>query len=347
MHVCPRGHESQSADYCDECGAPIGGASAAVPLGAAAPSGEAIASPSVGTQNAAPRAKTSGSAATLCPECNTPATGRFCESCGFDLLMAALAPAVEAAGAATPSGVAAGSATPDGVAASAATPDGVAASAATPDGVAAGAATPDGVAAGAVTSSAPDMARPPESVEAPDTAAPAETAAPDNAVAAPVEPDATASSGQMATPAEHGDAGGGASTSGVTWRVVVSADAAYHQRMQAEPDAEPIAFPTYCPERRFVLDGQQVLIGRRSRSRGIEPQIDLSGPPEDPAVSHAHALFVGQPGDKWAVVDLDSANGTYVNDATDPIRANEPVSLADGDRVHVGAWTTLTLVALQ
>jgi pSer/pThr/pTyr-binding forkhead associated (FHA) protein len=131
----------------------------------------------------------------------------------------------------------------------------------------------------------------------------------------------------------------------VSWRLVVSADATYYARMQdeAEPDAEPINFPAFCPERRFALDGDQILIGRRSRSRGIEPQIDLSGPPEDPAVSHAHALLVPQPAGGWSVVDLDSANGTYVNDGSDPIRANEPVPLGDGDHVHLGAWTTLTL----
>jgi hypothetical protein len=134
-------------------------------------------------------------------------------------------------------------------------------------------------------------------------------------------------------------------TASASWRAVVAPDAAYYARMQdeAEPDAEPISFPTFCPERRFALDGDQILIGRRSRSRGIEPQIDLSGPPEDPAVSHAHALLVPQPDGGWAIVDLDSANGTYVNDGSDPIRSNEPVALEEGDRVHLGAWTTLTL----
>jgi hypothetical protein len=128
------------------------------------------------------------------------------------------------------------------------------------------------------------------------------------------------------------------------WRVVVSADRAYHTRMQtiAMPDAEPIPFPAFCPERRFTLPGQQVLIGRRSRSRGIEPEIDLTGPPEDAAVSHAHAMLVAVP-EGWAVVDLDSANGTYVNEGADPIEANVPVPVGAGDRIHVGAWTTLTL----
>jgi hypothetical protein len=128
------------------------------------------------------------------------------------------------------------------------------------------------------------------------------------------------------------------------WRVIVAADRDYHTRMQAaaEPGAQPIQFPAFCPERRFALPDRQVLIGRRSRSRGIEPDIDLTGPPEDAAVSHAHALLITGP-DGWSVVDLDSANGTYVNDGPDPIAANVPVPVRDGDRIHVGAWTTMTL----
>jgi hypothetical protein len=133
-------------------------------------------------------------------------------------------------------------------------------------------------------------------------------------------------------------------TTTVSWRVVATADRTYYDRMQAqaEPDAEPVAFPPFCPERRFDLSGQQVLVGRRSRSRGIEPGVDLTGPPEDAGVSHAHALFVATP-DGWSIVDLDSANGTYVNDASEQIPANDPVPLKAGDRVHVGAWTTLTV----
>jgi hypothetical protein len=131
------------------------------------------------------------------------------------------------------------------------------------------------------------------------------------------------------------------------WRIVVSADRAYHARMRAAsmPNAEPIAFPAFCPDRRFAAQGVQLLIGRRSRSRGIEPDIDLTGPPEDAAVSHAHALLVSAPDGGWSLVDLDSANGTYVNEGIDPIQANVPVPVKDGDRIHVGAWTTLTLQA--
>lgn len=130
-----------------------------------------------------------------------------------------------------------------------------------------------------------------------------------------------------------------------SWRLVVTADSAYHARMQAQADAdaEPIAFPAFLPERRFELAGERVLVGRRSRSRGIEPEVDLSGPPADPAVSHAHAMLVARPDGGWSVVDLQSSNGTYVADSEVPLEPNTPTPLKDGDVIHVGAWTALTI----
>ncbi|XVV00021.1 FHA domain-containing protein [Actinosynnema sp. CA-248983] len=128
------------------------------------------------------------------------------------------------------------------------------------------------------------------------------------------------------------------------WHVTVEADRAHYDRVVAEggPDATALDFPPFCPPRRFDLVGPQVTIGRRSRSRGIFPTVDLVGPPEDPGVSHSHALLVPT-GDGWSVVDLGSTNGTTVNDDPKPLRPNTPRPLVDGDRVHVGAWTTITL----
>jgi hypothetical protein len=130
-------------------------------------------------------------------------------------------------------------------------------------------------------------------------------------------------------------------------RLLVAADRVYHSRMAAieAPDAEAVAFPLFCPDRKFVLSGGQMLIGRRSRSRGIEPEIDLTGPPEDAGVSHSHAALVSTPDGGWAIVDLGSSNGTYINDSTTPIAPNKPIPVKEGDQIHVGAWTTLTLQA--
>ncbi|MBB5953525.1 hypothetical protein FHS29_000095 [Saccharothrix tamanrassetensis] len=128
------------------------------------------------------------------------------------------------------------------------------------------------------------------------------------------------------------------------WHATVEADRDYFERVVAAggPDAAAVAFPEFCPARRFDLVGPQVTIGRRSRSRGVFPTVDLVGPPEDPGVSHSHALLVSTQ-DGWSVVDLGSTNGTTVNGAHDPLRPNTPRPLSDGDRVHVGAWTTITL----
>lgn len=132
-----------------------------------------------------------------------------------------------------------------------------------------------------------------------------------------------------------------------SWAAVVSADREHFDAVQAQdgPDAADIAFPAYCPDRRFSLTGTQIRIGRRSRSRGLEPEIDLTGPPADPGVSHLHAVLLAQAGGGWALVDPGSTNGTTINDDLDPIKTDTPVPLKDGDRIHVGAWTTITVHA--
>ncbi|MCP9973821.1 FHA domain-containing protein [Streptomyces somaliensis] len=130
------------------------------------------------------------------------------------------------------------------------------------------------------------------------------------------------------------------------WAVVVRTDREYFTAMlrRSGPEAAGLDLPAHSPERRVPLTGQQVTIGRRRQSTGESPDIDLAVPPEDPGVSHRHAVFLRQPDGSWAVVDQDSTNGTTLNGSDEPIRPHVPVPLQDGDRVHVGAWTTITLV---
>jgi hypothetical protein len=73
--ACPNGHQSTDTEWCDTCGAPIGGA----PVAAAPP--EAAVVPS-----APPAAATDGGPRTSCPNCGSSNDGDnlFCEQCGFD-----------------------------------------------------------------------------------------------------------------------------------------------------------------------------------------------------------------------------------------------------------------------
>jgi hypothetical protein len=129
------------------------------------------------------------------------------------------------------------------------------------------------------------------------------------------------------------------------WIATVRADHDWYEEMRegSGNDAVVLPYPRYCPERRFELAGAQLLIGRRNRARGVEPEIDLSGSPMDPGVSTLHAMLVSRDDGGWEVVDLGSTNGTTVGDGADPIPPNIPVPLADGDRIKIGAWTTITV----
>jgi len=170
------------------------------------------------------------------------------------------------------------------------------------------------------------------------TRTPAQKAAPAATVSQQVPVSATAIQTEPAAAVA-----GAAATS--AWTAVVTADREYYDRVIAAggPDAQSIEFPAYCPERRFQLSGKEMRIGRRSASRGLEPEIDLTGPPTDPGISHLQAVLIAQPDDGWSVLDPGSSNGTQVN-GTD-IGTGVAVPLNPGDRISIGAWTVLTLHA--
>lgn len=115
-----------------------------------------------------------------------------------------------------------------------------------------------------------------------------------------------------------------------------------------------------CPPattRTVPLVAHTSLVGRSSQSKNVHPEIALDG---DTGVSRRHAQFV-RPVDvdaaasdpavaELSVIDLSSTNGTYVVEAgqsptalTEPIATGVAVSLRDGDRVYVGAWSRLTV----
>ncbi|MFD3516789.1 FHA domain-containing protein [Streptomyces sp. NPDC058657] len=137
----------------------------------------------------------------------------------------------------------------------------------------------------------------------------------------------------------HPQQGGG------QWSATVGPDRDYFMAMmqRSGPEAGGLNLPAYSPEQQLQLTGNQITIGRRRHSTGESPDVDLAVPPEDPGVSHQHAVLVQQPDGTWAVVDQNSTNGTTINGGEDPIQPYVPMPLQDGDRVHVGAWTTITI----
>jgi hypothetical protein len=120
---------------------------------------------------------------------------------------------------------------------------------------------------------------------------------------------------------------------------VITADRAYYD----SHEINEVQFPLGAPPRTIELPMGPVSLGRRSRSRGTSPELDLAGPPEDPAVSHTHASLLPKDDGTWELVDHGSTNGTYLNESPEPMPANQPVPVAAGDRIYLGAWTRITL----
>jgi hypothetical protein len=129
------------------------------------------------------------------------------------------------------------------------------------------------------------------------------------------------------------------------WTAVVSASRPHYDMVIAAggPDGADVPFPDSCPVRRIPLSGTQMRIGRRSVTREVTPEIDLSWPPVDPGISRLHAILVAQQDGSWAVVDPGSENGTTVNGGQIP--AGQTVPLSHGDGICLGVWTVITIEA--
>ena len=127
--------------------------------------------------------------------------------------------------------------------------------------------------------------------------------------------------------------------SALDWVAEVWIDPAWYEAQQS-PDPMPShGLPVVIP-----LREKSILVGRISHSRNIHPQIDCE---PDSGVSRRQTQLTTD-GSRWWVEDLDSANGTFVAAATDPI-PNSPIpvgakqELAADDRIYVGAWTRIVI----
>jgi hypothetical protein len=122
--------------------------------------------------------------------------------------------------------------------------------------------------------------------------------------------------------------------------LVLGTDRAHWDRMVGS--GEP-AFPAVAPTLSFELSGDRAVLGRvRSGAPAGDVDLALTGTAADPAISHHQCVFE-RDGATWTVRDAGSANGTWINDATEPLAEGATHALAPGDRILMGAWTCLTV----
>jgi len=106
-----------------------------------------------------------------------------------------------------------------------------------------------------------------------------------------------------------------------------------------------LALPDPLPEQQIVpLPGIRILIGRKSTSRGIFPEIDVLSLTDDPAVSSRHAMLERDASNNWTLTDLGSTNGTFLTaEADDAIEAGTALPITAGTSIYLGAWTRIDL----
>ena len=105
----------------------------------------------------------------------------------------------------------------------------------------------------------------------------------------------------------------------------------------ATDEATRAACPQNAPERIFPLDLEENLVGRRSDSKGIFPEVEV----KDPGVSHRHLQFLKHADGSFIVLELGSANGTELNGAELQPGVATPVKA--GDELLIGMWSRLQL----
>ena len=125
----------------------------------------------------------------------------------------------------------------------------------------------------------------------------------------------------------------------VEWVAEVWVDPDWYADQDSDEPCPSPGLPVVVP-----LATQSLLIGRRSRSRNIHPEIECSS---DVGVSRRQAQLTTD-GQRWWVEDLQSSNGTYVGAAsgplpTDALPPGQRREVALDDRIYVGAWTCIVV----
>jgi hypothetical protein len=125
----------------------------------------------------------------------------------------------------------------------------------------------------------------------------------------------------------------------VEWVAEVWVDPDWYADQESDEPCPSPGLPVVVP-----LRTQSLMIGRRSKSRNINPEIECAS---DVGVSRRQAQLTTD-GQRWWVEDLQSSNGTYVGSASGPLPTEalppgQRRELAEDDRIYLGAWTRVVV----
>jgi len=87
--------------------------------------------------------------------------------------------------------------------------------------------------------------------------------------------------------------------------------------------------------REFAMRGEESFIGRRGGTVKPNPEIDLTGIPNDNVISRPHARIYWDPTyATYTIIDENSRNGTFINGS--PLTPGVPYQLVNGDLLQLG-----------
>jgi len=98
--------------------------------------------------------------------------------------------------------------------------------------------------------------------------------------------------------------------------------------------------PAEWTEQLFPLDLAETRVGRRSQARDAQADIPIA----DSGISRRHLSFRRTADGGFAVLDLNSTNGTKLNDAE--LEAGILTPIKPGDQLTIGEWTRLAIRAI-
>ena len=363
--LCPEGHRSESTDYCDTCGTPIGGqGDSGLGTGGSGGGGVPAADVSVEVEQAAPDM----SATQTCPHCGglNVQDALFCEECGYDFTTGTppmgsepvAAPAVEDAPDAEDASEEADAGQQPGAdqPAPEEAPGGVENP---PDEAPGGEGDGDAPAADEATEPEqqnesesdqqheseseprpepePEQQVEPEPKPEPEQQVEPEPEQPEPEQPAPEpQPEPAEARPPVRGRARHTPPSRELTK---TWVVELWVDPDWYAVQQTEEACPSVGLPDI-----VLLHRSSALVGRPSGSLGVRPEVDAGS---DSAVSRRHAQLTND-GQRWWIEDLGSSNGTFVGPVgeplpTTPLTPGQRVELDRDDRVYVGAWTRLVL----